>query len=313
MSNIVRQEEFGKDLGLIHEVIVTGRKVGATKEFWSRLAHNEDLFRSVVSQVMPEVMPEWAEAILTRERQVHQDFFGREFNLAHFRATLEKYGSEVITRWQELGLEPHFLPPVAMSRDTSFPGWKVKPENWYYEKVAEGKILHWQPNGSLVSDQEAFRLEGITVLIDTRLKPHYRDGKQMYKNDNLLGPIIERLRQEGRIARYEHGLQSSRFGVSAKEWENQIKFFLAEFLGPEVSQVRLERAIEANVIPQLYPYMPRKDDGRTNTWVWYEEYFGDGSVRLLGGDSGRGGLAAVGCHSSGFLWRRRSFRPLAVL
>lgn len=44
-------EDFGKDHGLIHEAIVTGRKVGAGHDFWSKIAHNEDLFRKVVTLV----------------------------------------------------------------------------------------------------------------------------------------------------------------------------------------------------------------------------------------------------------------------
>ncbi len=39
--------DFGKDLGLVHEVVVTGRKVGVGKEFWTALAENEKLFRRV--------------------------------------------------------------------------------------------------------------------------------------------------------------------------------------------------------------------------------------------------------------------------
>jgi hypothetical protein len=31
-------EEFGKDHGLIHEAVVTGRKVGAGREFWTKIA-----------------------------------------------------------------------------------------------------------------------------------------------------------------------------------------------------------------------------------------------------------------------------------
>lgn len=44
--------EFGKDNGLIHEAVVTGRKVGAGLTFWSRLAHDEGLFREIVKKVM---------------------------------------------------------------------------------------------------------------------------------------------------------------------------------------------------------------------------------------------------------------------
>ena len=43
--------EFGKDHGLLHEVVVTGRKVGAGEEFWAGLAHNEGLFARVVAFV----------------------------------------------------------------------------------------------------------------------------------------------------------------------------------------------------------------------------------------------------------------------
>lgn len=53
MENRARQEEqeFGKDHGLIHEVIITGRKVGASHSFWSKLAHDEHSFRKVVELV----------------------------------------------------------------------------------------------------------------------------------------------------------------------------------------------------------------------------------------------------------------------
>lgn len=42
---------FGDDLGLMKEVVVTGRKVGAGRTFYSRLAHNKALFGEVVAFV----------------------------------------------------------------------------------------------------------------------------------------------------------------------------------------------------------------------------------------------------------------------
>lgn len=42
---------FGKDYCLIHEAVVTGRKVGAGAEFWSALAHDEALFSRVVEMI----------------------------------------------------------------------------------------------------------------------------------------------------------------------------------------------------------------------------------------------------------------------
>ena len=44
-------EEFGKDHGLVHEAVVTGRKVGAGQKFWETLAHNEAMFLELVSVI----------------------------------------------------------------------------------------------------------------------------------------------------------------------------------------------------------------------------------------------------------------------
>jgi hypothetical protein len=43
--------DFGKDLGLVHEAVIMGRKVGADKEFWSALAENEELFRWITEEL----------------------------------------------------------------------------------------------------------------------------------------------------------------------------------------------------------------------------------------------------------------------
>ena len=310
-EDIVRQEEeFGKDLGLIHEVIVTGQKAGATKEFWAKLAHDESIFRLVVSQVMP-AETDWLETILSRECACHTAFFGKEFDLTLFAETLKGYGESKIRFWQNLGLEPHFLPKVSMMPDEEYPGWKIKPHKWFYENVAKGRIFR-DINGELIK-LGTVELEGIAALIDTRLKPSYDGGRQMYKKDNLLGPIIKNLRErEEKIQKYEYGPQSSRFGVSADEWK-KIKPIFAAKIGLGADEGFLEPAIVANVVPQLYSYMPHARDGETNTWVWYEEYFEDRGCRLVGGYSGHGGLAFVNWYYSDFRWDLRSVRPLAVI
>lgn len=48
--------EFGKDLGVVHEAVITGRKLGAGRTFWSRLAHNEMLFQKVLKSVTQMVV-----------------------------------------------------------------------------------------------------------------------------------------------------------------------------------------------------------------------------------------------------------------
>ena len=57
MRNPVRPEEdvFARDEGLMHEVAVTGRKVGTPSElraFFARLAHDEQLFREELDRVL---------------------------------------------------------------------------------------------------------------------------------------------------------------------------------------------------------------------------------------------------------------------
>ena len=248
--------------------------------------------------------------IVSDEKQCHLAFFGKEFDLTEFIKTLNKYSEEKIKFWQNLGLEPHFLPKVPMMPENDYPGWKIKPEDWFYQKIAEGKIFR-QINGNF-KKVKTVELEGISVLVDTRLKPNSDNGNQMWEKDNLCGSVIEELRKAKKIADYNP--QSSRFNVSADEWESQIKPVLAEKLGLETKQLRLERVIEANVIPQIYHSMPRKDDGKTSTWVWYEEYFENRGFQFSSGLSFvRSDLTGVNYRWSGHHWHNRSCRPLAVL
>jgi len=254
----------------------------------------------------------WLKAILDQERKSHLAFFNKEFNLSDFEQTLAKHGEKKIREWGALLLEPHFLPKIAMDRKADFPGWKVRPDDHTYEVVYQGKVLR-NMDGKIKPDKKAYHFIGQTVLVDTRLKPNYQDGKQMWKNDNFLGPVLKKLRQTKKIQPYEYGSQYSRFDISADEWEDQIKSALNNDKRFSNLQWRLERGIEGNVIPQLYPHMPRKDNGQTDTWVWYEEYFGDRSDRVNGGHSDCGGLANFCWHWSGGHWYYRSFCPLAVL
>ncbi|MFA5188626.1 MAG: hypothetical protein WC460_04665 [Patescibacteria group bacterium] len=72
-------EVFGKEVGLMSEVIVTGRKVGAGRDFWKAIAHNQKLFQSVVETVksyqlamIRKMIIEWE--ILYREDGIEVDF-----------------------------------------------------------------------------------------------------------------------------------------------------------------------------------------------------------------------------------------------
>ena len=84
-DSMVRQQgdDFGKDYGLIHEAIVTGRKVGAGREFWTRLAHDETLFDKVVSYVERNGYEATTSQKQAREI-MGKNFFGIEEAVQHF-------------------------------------------------------------------------------------------------------------------------------------------------------------------------------------------------------------------------------------
>ena len=224
---------------------------------------------------------DWLGEILAKEKKYHLNFFNTGFNLDQFRKSLLRYGENKIREWVNLGLEPHFLPQVLMEQDLELETWGMRPEEWFYNQCQQGNLLRLDTKGKLRKDTNSYELGGITVLIDTRCKPAYDDGKQMWKDDSFIGTIIESLRDSENIAKYEYGSQDSRFGISADEWQKKIRPILAKKLGLDEIQVRLERTIEANVIPQLYKDMPRSQDGQTNTWVWHEEFFKSRDCRLV--------------------------------
>ena len=140
----------------------------------------------------------WLDKILESEKKVHLAFFGQEFNLTQFAETLQKYGKKKIQYWKNLGLEVHFLPKSSFLNWNNYPGWKVKPNDWFYNNIQNGKILQ-SINGEL-KKVETVETEGITLLIDTRCKPEYTSDSQMYESDNFLGPLILKLRKEKKIS-----------------------------------------------------------------------------------------------------------------
>ncbi|HLB95342.1 MAG TPA: hypothetical protein VJK26_00355 [Patescibacteria group bacterium] len=261
------------------------------------------------------ILPEanWLDRLIQAENDAHRAFFGQTFDLAQFAATLEHFGEDRIGQWAKLGLEPHFFPVCLFQPDARIRGWKVKPEAWFWQQVANGAIKRRNASGELETVQEV-RFDGATLLVDTRCKPLFDDGRQMFQNDEeCLGIIMKTLRVEGRVAHYDYGPQESRFGASSREWDEQIRPALEACPEFEGVAFRLERVIEANAVPQIYKRMPRKKDGQTNTWVWYEEFFGGASYRLDGGYSGSGGLARVHCVDVDDHWSYGAVRPVGVL
>ena len=65
--------EFGKDLGLMHEVVVTGRKVGFTSEDWAMLAHDEKKIRQVLELIRGNVTLQF-DSIIRVDRSVRPTY-----------------------------------------------------------------------------------------------------------------------------------------------------------------------------------------------------------------------------------------------
>jgi len=255
----------------------------------------------------------WLDQLVQAENNALGAFFNETFDLSQFAATLKQFGEKRVMQWAKLGLKPHFLPRIVFTHGSKFPGWKIKPESWFWQKVADGSIKRRNVAGELEIVKEV-RFEGTTVLIDTRCKPAYDGGRQMFANDEgFLGGVIEALRTEGKIAHTDAGPPSSRFNISSSEWDEHIRPALEARPEFEGVTFRLEQTIEANVIPQLYMWIPRKKDGRTNTWVWFEEFFEGASSRLDGGRSDYGGLADVCCYYVVNHWFSGAVRPVGVL
>ena len=168
-----------------------------------------------------------------------------------------------------------------------------------------------------MADTKAHVLEGVTALIDIRCKPESEPrglgGMQAYEDDTFLGPILQKLRENGKLAISRFGELSTRFSISRGEWERIVKPAVAEKLGVPVETVRLERAIEANIIPQLYHELPRHKDGETSTYTLYEEYVDDAQHCLVGGSSEEGGLGSMHAIHVNSAGNSFGIRPIIIL
>lgn len=208
---------------------------------WTELAADERAPATFVFR-LPErkESTEWIDRIIAKEQETLEQFFGCPFDLDQFRKTLEKYGEKKMKEWAKLGLEPHFLPARTLTEESELPGWKERPEQWYWDRLANGDLLLPDEKGKLKVVREA-RLPGKTLLVDTRCKPPHFDGSegQWQDDHDFCGHIVARLRQQGRIARRNGIPDDSRFGVTAEEWEAHVRPALAKALGLRLEQVTL--------------------------------------------------------------------------
>ena len=230
--------------------------------------------------------------LIATEKQSLEAFFGQVIDIPPIPAEITK---EKIAHWESLGFKLRYLPAMDMSKSQNYPGWKTKPETWFYEQITKGNLV---ANGQT--------LTAGWVLVDASPKPAYDNGEQMYKDDPF-ATAITKLRQAGVIEDYK--LPGSRFNISADELAKpELKIALAKVLAIDPAQLSYLRAIEFNILGNaFYP-----EWGETDTWEWFEDQgIKDLSGRRLGGgDSGSGGLSRVSYDSSGGRCDYLGFRPL---
>lgn len=202
------------------------------------------------------------------------------------------FTEENLARAAAFNLRPIFLPGEEIGLYRTLSRW-VRPNDWFYDQIMEGKIAN---DGACL--KRGWYLADFTVGAD------YDDDRQVFPNDPL-APIIVRLRQEGKIGKYDKTPLGSRFAIIPRDEWPLVLAELAKELGLAPSQIRLECAIEFNAIGNLYD----KNRGQFNMWEWFADAFED-SFRLNGGHRGNGGLAAVDYSWVGDRDDRIAGRPL---
>lgn len=249
--------------------------------------------------------------------------FGWKPNLSDeecFTRTLERYGEDFIRRLEALNLGVIYLPGnKRLSRGTTnekLPGYQKPLNGFYWDSLEGGQLL--LPKGDSFGPTKTAqpgRKNGLVIVVDTRCKPSYTDGSQMWVDDKFLGQTIEGLRKADKIPTMNWCPRDSRFGVSAIEYETVVAAALNadERFEGRINWVGGELACQWNVICQIYKEFPRASDGTTDTWIILRERFVGESYCLVGGRSGVGGLANVDHGHAGNRWRSSSGRPLGVL
>ena len=145
--------------------------------------YNPDQYKTSVQKKVEKVLgeaqkekgraaPELLEfrELIEQETESLRNFFGHDIEVPPLppEITPERYD-----KWKEMGLELHYLPAEEMKKDSNFPGWKKKPEDWFYEKLKAKEIA-----------ADSATLSAAWMLIDGREKPNYKDGKQALPGKN---------------------------------------------------------------------------------------------------------------------------------
>lgn len=250
---------------------------------------------------LEEEKTSWKLKIYNQESRIIKKFFGKKIPLKHLPTEITE---ERFLKWKKLGLGLHFMPEIEMTLDKQYPGWKIKPYGWFYDRIAVEDILDCDTTGQLRVVKKPANLGGKWILIDERPKPEDKNGL-LYEND-FLSPVMKKLRKNGTIEHNQSLNAGTRFFTSWTEFNEILKPEIAKILGVKTENVRLPRIIEYNYLGNfLHP-----DWGKTDTWEWLQEACGGGKYRTRGGHSFAGGLAIVYWRGAEGHGTDRGFRPV---
>lgn len=288
VSSDLTPDWFAKYNGIIGEI--NKQLIRGLKEPGKGLAL--DHLQAVVEHRNPfEVaVASFAEALVSRTAKLLSKKFGKQVAVDPLPA---EFTEENLSRWAGFNLKPVFLPDEEIDESQELKKW-IKPDSWFYDQISNGKI---KPGSATL--YRGWYLADFTVGAD------YANGTQVFFNDPL-APTVTRLREQGKVGKYDDTPIGSRFAITNDEWRNTLCPAIAQELGFNPDQVRLERAIEFNAIGNLYD----SNRGKFNIWEWFADTFGGDPGRLFGGHRGVGSLAHIS-----FRWsdsRRVDFagRPL---
>lgn len=246
---------------------------------------------------------------LVRQSGVQESLFGKARPLSQDRLILPyeelpKEVLEILQRAEKAGIcvfEPYHFSGITLTQDTRVDGWNEKPGDWFWKQIEMGRIR-----------QDPSRLPRAWVLSDNTPRPGYNRGKQLHENDPL-GTVLAKLREDGKIKTFERIPKTSRFGISYNELTQVVLPEIARILGIESVQVRLPRAIECNVIGNLKH--PEWGEHGANTAEWLQDSFEYSGryYRLIGGNPVSSDLTSVIYDSPDKRFGSVAFRPLVVI
>lgn len=204
---------------------------------------------------------------IKKELQLHEEtawngFLGHEIDVP-------PPPQKLLDTWKEAkekgftSFEAHYIPKLTIKGNESYPGWKVKPNDWI--------LYNYGP--------DILKLQKHWILID--------NTTELGQNDPF-GSVVEELRDKGRIDDFTP--RNSRLHASKDELNEAINPAIAKELGVSSVMVRAPKAIEYNLIGNIF----HPEWGAGNVDIWFDDTNYGGSTSNSEESDGLSNLAQNG-------------------